>query len=110
MVVLVMAYPRLALHELKVLLQMRPTCRGKQPGKIGFVENHESDSNALCTGAHIKLVQMLRDSRKVNLQLVVAAGRVELDVVAESVERAGRQRNRSSSLVHDRNHEIYGQT
>lgn len=108
-VVLIMTHPRLSLHERQVLLQVSAAWRSEQLGEVLRVEDDQCNANTLRLGSLMQVVQMFCCRDEVDAVLAVPGGTVEFDVVAETGQRAGWDRNGNSSGITNGNKEIDGQ-
>jgi hypothetical protein len=88
-IVLVMANPGLALHEIQVRLQVGAARCGKQAGKKGRVKDDERNAGAARLGGHVQLVQVLGDRREVDAVLPILCIGIEFNVLAEAAGEAG---------------------
>src|SRR5207237_8157931 len=65
-VVLIVAHPGFAFHELQILLQVRSARRGQQARQVACIEDHQRDADAARVRGDMKLVQMLCDGCEVD--------------------------------------------
>lgn len=100
-IVLIVANPGLALHEIQVRLQVGAARCGKELWQEGCVKDDQCDAHAARFGGHMQLVQVLGQRGEVDAVLAVLCIGIEFKVVAEAAAKACAERVISKAVISD---------
>jgi len=99
---IVMANPRVALHEVDAGLQGLSSPSREKPRQVCRIEDRQGNAEAMIPGGEVQLAQVLRERLEIDGEVRVSRVDIELDFVTELVLRAGRQGHRPAGAVDDR--------